>query len=113
MSGTHVEAKVKKGRKGGVKGNKKETNNKDQAQPKESARYACDGRHKECDERHTKSTPVTSVTHGVTNVTPVLYIFGARNSTDHVEAHFHARLTLGSLLPCTRKPLKSGYTSSL
>ena len=37
---------------------------------KESARYACDGRHKGCDERHTKHTLVTSVTHGVTDVTP-------------------------------------------
>jgi hypothetical protein len=90
MSGIHFEAKVKKGRKGGVKRNKKETNNKDQAQPKESARCACDGRHKGCDERHTKHTPVTSVTHGVTDVTPFPYIFGTRNSTDHVESYFHA-----------------------
>ena len=94
MSGIHFEAKVKKGRKGGVKSNKKETNNKDQAQPKESARYACDGRHKGCDERHTKHTLVTSVTHGVTDVTPFPYIFGTRNATDHVESYFHARLTL-------------------
>ena len=70
MSGIHFEAKVKKGRKGGVERSKKETNIKDQAQPKESARCACDGRHKGCDERHTRSTTVTSVTHGVTSVTP-------------------------------------------
>jgi hypothetical protein len=54
MSGIHFEAKVKKGRKGGVERSKKETNIKDQAQPKESARCACDGRHKGCDERHAK-----------------------------------------------------------
>ena len=86
MSGIHFEARVKKERKGGVERSKKETNIKDQAQPKESARYACDGRHKGCDERHTKSIPVTSVTHGVTDVTPFPYIFGTRNATDHVEA---------------------------
>ena len=33
---------------------------------------------------------VTSVTHGVTDVTPFSYIFGTRNATDHVEAYYHA-----------------------
>jgi hypothetical protein len=61
---------------------------KAKAQPKKHRRCACDERHKGCDERHALHTPVTSVTHGVTDVTPFPYIFGTRNATDHVEATF-------------------------
>ena len=55
-------------------------------------RRACDDRHGCCDERHAAYTYVTSVTHGVTDVTPSPYISAFRDVESprlHAESYFH------------------------
>ena len=67
------------------KGCKKKRKRTKQQSPAQSARHkccACDGRHRGRDERHALHTPVTDVTHGVTNVTPFPYFLGADNASE-------------------------------
>ena len=96
MSGIHFEAKVKKGRKGGVKGNKKERKGTECQSPAQSAQVTnavpvtdVTG----CVTSVTQNNLVTDVTHGVTSVTPFHYFFGASNALRKLEE------TLRSLCP--------------
>jgi hypothetical protein len=63
---------------------RKENGPNSKAQPKvqEHGCGICDERHRGCDERHASHTPVTGVTHGVTNVTPFPYFVGAGNASE-------------------------------
>jgi len=90
-----------KRRKRGAKRKENEPNSKAQPKVQEHGCGICDERHRGCDERHASHTPVTGVTHGVTNVTPFPYFVGAGNASETWRS-VEECWALHPLYPCAR-----------